>query len=159
MRETQRRHKAANAKARALQNWIRDRLISMLPDGAYESREMGQPGTDIKDPHDTLPFTYLDAKNWAKYPSMAKIIKDMESKGAHRWVAVLKQTDGKKSVPYVLMNWDLFYELVGFYLYQNARNREERTAAEQAEHSLSLLKEKIQEVDSGSQAVSEDGSL
>lgn len=124
MRETQRRHKAANAKARSLQNWIRDTLLYIYPGGQYESREMGQPGTDIKDPHYTLPFEYLDAKNWAKYPSLNKVIDDMNGKGVDRWVAVLKQTDGRKSVPYVLMNWDTFQELVTFYLWQNQYNRE-----------------------------------
>jgi len=96
----------------------------MFPGGKYESREMGQPGTDIKDPHYTMPFEYLDAKNWAKYPSLNKVIDDMNSKGADRWVAVLKQTDGNKSMPYVLMNWLTFSEMLSFYLWQSQANRE-----------------------------------
>ena len=125
MRDTQKRHKAANAKARALQNWIRDKFNEMYPEGHFDSREMGQPGTDIKDAHSVLPFGYLDAKNWARYPSLNKIIDDMEGKRHSHWVAVLKQTDGAPTVPYVIMNWPTFHELLSFYLQQNKKNRKD----------------------------------
>lgn len=120
MRETQKRHKAANAKARALQNKVRDD-IEGVTGYMWHTQPMGQAGPDVYPDVATPapPWEYIDAKNHAKFPSIAAIKEHMESstKNGH-WVAVLKQTDRARSVPVVLMDYSQWLILVGHYYIQ-----------------------------------------
>lgn len=106
LRHTQKRSRASKAKGRRLQQFVRDALLNIDPLGEYRSREMGQAGSDIIDPHNRLPVRYVECKNWESYPSMGAIEKAMLKKDEEgRWAAILKEP---RKDPLVVVPWHTF---------------------------------------------------
>lgn len=108
--------KSGKEKGRKLQQKLRDFLLYYDPKGAYESRAMGQAGSDIVDPLQRLPWQYVECRNREVWPSLVAIVYEMECKG-HLWVAMYGRNRQKpvfvvsQDVMEVLLeSWFLRYE-------------------------------------------------
>lgn len=116
LKPTQKRHRTSNAKARRLQQFVRDAYLNMDPAGEYFSQQMGQAGSDIGDPHKRLPTDYTECKNWASYPSLRAIESAMANKSkSGKWAAILKEP---RKDPLVVIPFNLWMEMLN----QNLRD-------------------------------------
>jgi len=86
--------KSSKAKGRRLQQQLCDFLLECDPYGAYESRAMGQRGSDIVDPQGRLPWVYVECRNREQWPSLPAIVEEMQAKpglkeiGENMWAAM-----------------------------------------------------------------------
>ena len=116
------RAKAAKAKGRTLQNWVRDKLLALFCDHYPEfsitqedikSQTMGMLGEDIIiTPHARKyhPFTY-ECKNTERL-EMWKAIEQAEKNNSfksYRSIIVFKKN---RKEPHVAMSWDTFESLL-----------------------------------------------
>ena len=109
--------KSGKAKGRRLQQKLRDLLLEYDPKGAYESRAMGQAGSDIVDPLDRLPWDYVECRNRELWPSLKAIVEEMEGKSGPNclqlWTAMLARNRAK---PVFVVSEDLMNVLLEAYL-------------------------------------------
>ena len=109
---------SAKAKGRALQNWTCEKISELLgipwgKDESIASREMGQPGTDIRlvgEAQERFPFS-VECK-WQESWSVLAWIKQAQEnqKAGTDWLLVMKKNRIK---PVVVIDAERFFELLG----------------------------------------------
>lgn len=73
LRESQRRVRTGKNKGKAFERLIADRF-TVIMNSPIEAREMGQPGSDLKDSRGALPWAYTELKHHDGYPSLNSLI-------------------------------------------------------------------------------------
>jgi hypothetical protein len=109
---------SAKAKGRSLQQWTCQKISELLgipwgKDESIASREMGQPGTDIRlvgEAQERFPFS-VECK-WQESWSVLAWIKQAQEnqKAGTDWLLVMKKNRIK---PVVVIDAERFFELLG----------------------------------------------
>jgi len=121
---------SAKAKGRRAQQRLRDLLLAYDPGGMYQSVTMGTPGSDIVDPGERLPFTYVEVRCREKYPSINAILEEMGTKAGRAWLYVFSRNNQE---PLYLMNEKSFRRLFAAYATLRQENDYERSTRKRNE--------------------------